>query len=250
MDAQEPIRLGPQAILFADDDLVAVDKAPGVLCDASIDPKRDHLGMALEHWARDTLPNPTGLANPQDGPEFRAAHRLDRGTSGVVVFARNRAAATGLMKQFQDRTVSKQYQAVVVLSADAAWTVGDSIDRRSYLRHRKGATEEVHSGGKPAQSHFEVLDIDGPLALVRASPKTGRTHQLRVHLAALEAPILGDELYGHPVDSLEAGVQARLWLHADTLEIVHPVLNERLVLRSCHTLGLQDGAPHESCSSD
>lgn len=228
------IELRAESILFADDDLVAVDKAPGVLCDASIDPSREHLGTALRRWAG------------EDGGEFHPAHRLDRGTSGVVLFARNRAAATALMKQFQERSVSKHYQAVVHVPADAAWATGDTLDRRSYLRHRKGKSEEVRSGGKPAESRFEVIEIDGSLALIRASPQTGRTHQLRVHLAALRAPIVGDELYGRATSDHQPGVgQSRLWLHADTLDLTHPVSRQPLVLRSRRSLQLVDGWPHE-----
>jgi len=226
------IDLGPESILFVDDDLVAVDKAPGVLCDASIDPNREHLGTALRQWARD------------DSAEFLPAHRLDRGTSGVVLFARNRPAATALMKQFQERSVSKHYQAVVHLPADSAWTVGETLERRSYLRHRKGMSDEVRSGGKPAHSGFEVLHIDGPLALMRASPKTGRTHQLRVHLAALDAPIVGDDRYGH--SALASPDDGRLWLHAYTLAITHPVSNQPLMIHSRRTLGLVNGAPKET----
>ena len=224
------IELGPESILFADDDLVAVDKAAGVLCDASIDPNRDHLGTALRRWAEN------------DSADFLPAHRLDRGTSGVVLFARHRAAATAMMNQFQERSVSKQYQAVVHLPTGSSWQVGETLERRSYLRHRKGMSEEVRSGGKPAHSDFEILHIDGPFALVRASPKTGRTHQLRVHLAALDAPIVGDDRYGYsPIADDE-----RLWLHADTLEITHPGSLQPLTLRSRRTLRLVDGAPKES----
>lgn len=220
------VEIAPKAILFADDDLIAVDKASGVLCDASIDPNRDHLGTALRRWAQDA------------GAEFLPAHRLDLGTSGVVLFARNRAAATGLMQQFQDRTVTKRYQAIVTLPGAGDWSVGQHINRRSYLRHRKGLSEEVRSGGKPAESDFEVLAIDGESALVRALPKTGRTHQLRVHLAALDAPILGDDRYGRVASG-------RLWLHADSLAINHPVTAEPLLIRSRLSFVLEQGQPQE-----
>ena len=227
------INLEPESILFADDDLVAVDKDAGVLCDASIDPNRDHLGAALRRFYGDEA-------------QFLPAHRLDRGTSGVVLFARNRPTATALMQQFQDRTVTKRYLAVVHLPTGASWTVGDTLDRRSYLRHRKGISEEVRSGGKPAESSFEVLTIDGDLALVRAAPKTGRTHQLRVHLAALDAPIVGDERYGPAASSNPTENEPRLWLHADTLSLTHPSTLEPLVVRSRITFALRDGTPVES----
>ena len=100
MGGTTPIVLGPESILFADEDLVAVDKAAGWLSDASRDPNRDHLGAALERW--------------ESGGTFRPAHRLDRATSGVIVFARNRPAAASLMSQFQDRTVSSLIRVIWV----------------------------------------------------------------------------------------------------------------------------------------
>jgi len=225
------VQIAPETILFEDDALVAVDKAPGVLCDASIDPKREHLGTALRKRAQ----------NP--GAEFLPGHRLDQGTSGVVLFARNRIVATALMQQFQDRTVTKRYQAVARLVAPTDWSVGQRVNRRSYLRHRKGMSEEVRSGGKPSESDFEILAIDGNLALVRALPKTGRTHQLRVHLAALQAPILGDARYGRASAD-------RMWLHADSLAIRHPTTAEPLVIRSRRSLALHDGRPHDQQASN
>jgi len=235
VDRWAPIELDEASILFVDDDLIAIDKQPGVLCDASIDPNRPHLGTALRSWA-----------NNEDA-EFLPAHRLDLGTSGVVLFARNKSTATTLMQQFQERTVTKQYQAVVMTPPNEPWSVGDGIHRRSYLRHRKGLTEEVRSGGKPAESDFEVADIDGPAALVRAYPKTGRTHQLRVHLAALGAPILGDDRYGStPPPAMRAAATERMWLHADSLEVTHPISHQPLVIQSRIRLTVANGTGHEN----
>lgn len=229
---RELIELAPESILFADDDLIAVDKDSGVLCDASRDPERDHLGLALERWAND----PT--------TRFHAAHRLDLGTSGVVLFARHRAANTAIMQQFQDRTVAKRYQAIVHLPAEEAWTVGHSFERRSYLRHRKGKSEEVRSGGKSAQTGFEVADIDGALALVNALPKTGRTHQLRVHLSAGGTPIAGDQLYGDPAFAHHwPRGSSGFWLHASRLSLTHPTTGDSLTIESNHTLALASGSP-------
>ncbi len=246
-----PVDLTPDAILFADDHLVAVDKAPGVLCDATIDPNREHLGTALRRWALEAEPTPPGSSNADEAPAFHPVHRLDRGASGVVVFARDRPAATALMHQFQDRSVDKRYTAIVRLPAEGTWAVGQELDRRSYLRHRRGKTEEVRSGGKPSVSSFEVLDIQGRLALVAASPHTGRTHQLRVHLAALGAPIIGDDLYGpsEPVPQL-GPESARLWLHSDSLAVTHPSSDVRLLLESRKALRLDDETPVATARPD
>jgi len=143
------------------------------------------------------------------------------------------------MRQFQERLVSKHYQAIVTGSGMRAWSPGFTFDRQSYLRHHKGRSEEVRSGGKSAQTSFEVRAVDGPLALVRATPSTGRTHQLRVHLAAVGAPILGDDRYG----TQEHPEARRLWLHADTLTFTHPSTDERLTIMSRHRLTVRHGAP-------
>ena len=217
------VNLTELQILHRDDDLVAVDKPSGVLSDATRDPNRDHLGLALQRWHGD------------DQAQFLPVHRLDLGTSGIVLFARNRSAATGVMRQFESRSVQKRYHAVVY-RPDGSWSADTSFERRSYLRHRKGTTEEVTSGGKPAESRFRVIEAAGNVALVEATPKTGRTHQLRVHLAALAAPIVGDGRYG-------VGEHDRLWLHAHRLSLTHPTTDEPLVLHSRRALGIVDGLP-------
>lgn len=232
MTRTAPIDLDAASILFEDEDLVAVDKASGWLSDATRDPQRDHLGAALSRRAE---------AAGEGGGPFLPAHRLDRATSGVVLFARNRAAASSLMRQFQARTVAKAYRAIVGHPRGAEWQIGTTFERRSHLRHRAGRTEEVRTGGKVAETRFEVVDLSTSLALVRAVPRTGRTHQLRVHFAALGVPILGDDLYGGSLHD----DPARLWLHADSLHVVHPRTERSVCLRSRRTLVLADGAPAE-----
>ena len=235
MGRREQIVLSDDAIIFEDDDLVAVDKASGVLCDASIDEKRDHLGSALKRWADD------------DRAEFHPAHRLDLGTSGVVLFARHREVATALMHQFQERTVTKQYHAIVHLPGHGEWTAGHSFERVSHLRHRKGKSDEVRSGGKRTETRFEVVSLDGSLALVHAFPATGRTHQLRVHLAAVDAPIAGDQVYGQPAFAYQwPRGDAGFWLHAHVLSLNHPATGEPLVLESPRGLEIVNGGPAET----
>lgn len=233
VDAVEPrptIDLDLGSILFEDADLVAVDKAAGWLSDATRDPRRDHLGAALGRWAADRAGDGT----------FLPVHRLDRPTSGVVLFARNAEAATGIMEQFQERSVSKRYCAIVTPPV-GEWPVGSAFERRSHLRHHKGRTEEVRTGGKVAESRFEVVDRGGRLALITAWPRTGRTHQLRVHLAALGAPIVGDDLYG------DGGAPAgRMWLHAERLDLRHPVTADPLTIRSHRTFALAGGRPGDA----
>lgn len=221
-------------VLLADEHVVAIDKPSGVLSDASRDPNRDHLGAALGRWAK----------RNGEPSTFLAAHRLDLGTSGVVLFARSRDAATALMQQFQARSVNKRYQAIVGSAGFAQHEVGDRVERRSYLRHRKGVSEEVRSGGKTAETSFELVTRTRHLALVHARPATGRTHQLRVHLAALGSPILGDDRYGtHYRWPPEVDTTTRLWLHAESLAIDHPVSLKRLELHSRQQLSLTPQGP-------
>lgn len=230
VEREPSIDLDAGSILFEDAHLVAVDKAAGWLSDATRDPRRDHLGAALSRWAEDQAGDGT----------FLPVHRLDRATSGVVLFARSAEAATGVMQQFQERSVSKRYCAIVTPPV-GEWPAGSTFERRSHLRHRKGRTEEVRTGGKVAESRFEVVDRGGRLALITARPRTGRTHQLRVHLAALGAPIVGDDLYG------DGGAPVgRMWLHAERLDLRHPGTAGPLAIRSRRTFALTGGRPEEA----
>ena len=189
-------------ILYEDDNVIVIDKPVGVLTHAK---GALHEEMTVADFFR---PKTTfGLETNRPG----IVHRLDRDTSGVMIGAKNPETARLLSKQFQDRKAKKTYTAVLdgIPKAPKA-----NIDLPIERNPKAPSTFRVGVGGKSAQTYYEVLEASNKRALVMLAPTTGRTHQLRVHMAYLGTPIVGDRVYGNPSD--------RLYLHATTLEITIP----------------------------
>ncbi|HEX5804706.1 MAG TPA: pseudouridine synthase [Azospira sp.] len=153
-------------------------------------------------------------------PDALIVHRLDMGTSGIVVMGRGAAAQRKLSILFQERRVHKRYQALV----DGHWTAAASGEIGLPIgvdgpRHPKQKVD--HATGRPCQTRYRLLDIDAARAVSRIElePITGRSHQLRVHMEAMGHPILGDDFYGTPASCAKAD---RLMLHACRIELDHP----------------------------
>jgi 23S rRNA pseudouridine1911/1915/1917 synthase len=144
-------------------------------------------------------------------------HRLDRDTSGVMIGVKNAETARLLQKQFQDRKTKKTYMAIVdgVPKNDEA-----ILDLPIGRNPKKPSTFRVDSNGKSAETRYAIEEVVGDKSLVRLMPKTGRTHQLRVHMAYLNTPIRGDRVYGKE--------SSRLFLHALQLEITIPTSNRQV----------------------
>jgi 23S rRNA pseudouridine1911/1915/1917 synthase len=183
-------------VLYADADLAVVDKPAGMLSHPTR-PVRE--GTLVDRLAE------------QLGHKPILVHRLDKGTSGVLVVALHPRAATVLARHFRERRVEKRYRALVhgIVAED---------ERR--IQAPIGRVDgwpgwRVVADGKPATSGLRVLDRRGDRTLVELEPVTGRTNQLRIHCAHVGHPIVGDEAYGSP----EVG---RLWLHAARLAFYHP----------------------------
>jgi tRNA pseudouridine32 synthase/23S rRNA pseudouridine746 synthase len=156
-------------------------------------------------------------------PNALLAHRLDMGTSGLMVAAKSRSVYVALQQQFADHTVEKRYMALLEgVPAQEKGTISIPLLSDPVNRPRQVVDYER---GKEAITDYELVKGKGwPFTRVWLYPHTGRTHQLRMHCALAEGlgcPIRGDELYGHPAD--------RLYLHADRLVLTHPVSGERLV---------------------
>lgn len=152
-------------------------------------------------------------------PDALVVHRLDEATSGLMLFARGLAAQRVLSRAFETRTVDKRYQAVVAGHPPAAgeWALIDAplaADWPNRPRQQIAAT-----GGRPAQTRWRVLCREGAHSRIELQPLSGRTHQLRVHLASIGHPILGDRLYSSGPIQCAA---PRLLLHACRLDIRHP----------------------------
>ncbi len=200
-------------LLYADADVAAVDKPAGVPSQPTLTTDRG------------TLPELVGALL---GAPVTLVHRLDRDTSGVTIFARNAAAAAALAAAFRDGTPEKTYLA---LCARAPSPREGRLEAALGKDPARAGLRRVDPRGEPAATRWRTVR-EGPLAaLVEARPETGRTHQIRVHLAHLGAPLLGDARYGGPRRVGELSVP-RVMLHARRLELPHPATGARLVLEA------------------
>lgn len=183
--------LPPEAIVYQDRDLLAVNKPSGVASQRT----PYQLKGTLEYWVAEEFAR-QGIKEP-----VRVVHRLDRGTSGLMLFPKNRQCAAWLSDLFSKGAIAKRYLALVSgAPAVSCWSSDGPIGKLGPARWG------VMSGGRGAHTGFRLLSASDGMSLVEASPRTGRTHQIRVHLAADGLPIVGDTTYG--------GKQApRLMLH-------------------------------------
>ncbi|HEY4560217.1 MAG TPA: 23S rRNA pseudouridine(1911/1915/1917) synthase RluD [Lysobacter sp.] len=211
----------PLDILYEDADVFVLDKPAGLVVHPGAGNPAGTLVNALLH--RD----PSLSALPRAG----IVHRLDKDTSGVMVVARTLQAHTALVDQLSARQVHRQYLAVVVGALVSGGTANAPIDRHPRDRLRMAVRED----GKEAVTHFRLRERFRAHTLLECRLETGRTHQIRVHMAHLKHPIVGDPLYGGPL-KLPRGASEdtvamlrgfkRQALHAETLEFVHPVGGE------------------------
>jgi len=209
-----PAPLDRSRLLYADEHLCAVDKPAGVAAQPTLATDRGHLPELVARLV---------------GGEVLPVHRLDRETSGVVLLARTREAAASLSAAFREGRVAKRYLA---LCARAPAPPDGRIEAPLGPDPARPGRRAVLPAGEPAATAYRTLRIGpGGQALVEALPETGRTHQIRVHLAHRSAPLLGDARYGGPRRILELAIP-RVMLHAQRLELVHPASGARLVLEA------------------
>ncbi len=213
----------PLAVLHADAHLAVVVKPPGLLsCEGTTTAGFD----SVVRRVRAAFPKASGPI---------LAHRLDSPTSGLLVVALDPETHRRLSADFAARRVSRTYRAVVTVAADRegpplhageAGVIALPLRADWALRPRQVVD---HAHGKPSETHFRILSAGRHSASLVLTPRTGRTHQLRVHLShpeGLRAPILGDRLYGCSAEA------TRLHLHAETLSFAHPMTGEALAFRS------------------
>ncbi|WP_433407834.1 RluA family pseudouridine synthase [Saccharomonospora azurea] len=199
-------------ILHEDDDIVVVDKPVGV----AVHPSPGWTGpTVVGGLAAAGLRISTSGAAERQG----VVHRLDAGTTGVMVVAKSEHAYSTLKRAFKERTVTKGYHALVQGHPDPTrGTIDAPIDRHP----RHDYKFAVVSGGRPSVTHYEVAEAFRAASLVDIRLETGRTHQIRVHFSAMRHPCVGDLTYGaDPVLARKLGL-TRQWLHARTLGFAHP----------------------------
>jgi 23S rRNA pseudouridine1911/1915/1917 synthase len=211
--ADAPAALERGRLLYADQDLVAVDKPAGVAAQPTLTTDRG------------TLPE---LVAALLGGPVTLVHRLDRETSGVTVLARSAAAAAALAEAFRTGAPEKTYLA---LCARAPSPPEGRVDAPLGKDPARAGLRRVDPAGDPSATRYRTLRAGAAAALVEAKPETGRTHQIRVHLAHLGAPLLGDPRYGGPRRVGEVAVP-RVMLHAARLELAHPVTGAPMVIEA------------------
>ena len=209
-------------IIYEDDDILVINKPAGLVVHPAVGNWTGTLLNALLHH----LPQ---LSNV---PRAGIVHRLDKDTSGLLVVAKTLEAQTSLVRQLQARTVKREYRAIVWGIMWRHGTVNQPIGRHSHARTKMA----ISRTGKPAVTHYEVLERFGTNTYVRCNLETGRTHQIRVHMQFLKAPIVGDTVYGigniiphkQMTQTLRDAVTNfdRQALHAIKLGLVHPKTNE------------------------
>lgn len=190
-------------ILYEDDDVIVVNKPSGLLTHAKG-------GLSDEPTVAEIIRPKTSFATDTDRPGI--VHRLDRDTSGLLIIAKNPESAAHLQRQFAERTAKKTY---IAITDGKPKLNAAKIDLPIGRNPSAPSTFRIDPNGKPAQTTYHVLAENDDQSLVELKPTTGRTHQLRVHLAHLNAPILGDRVYGKSSD-------CRMMLHAQKLEITLP----------------------------
>lgn len=199
--------LPPEALLYEDAELIAVNKPAGI--NSQRTPYQ--LKGTLEYWVTEYFKS-QGNSEPA-----RVVHRLDRGTSGVMLFPKQKRAAAWLSRLFQDGLVDKRYLALVSGCPDRdLWTMDAPIGKIASARYG------IVQGGKSAVTELRVLSTSGGISLVEARPLTGRTHQIRVHLAESGVPIIGDTTYGNEAAE-------RMMLHCAEMTFRNPEGKEILV---------------------
>ena len=221
----------PLDILYEDEHLAAINKPPGMV----VHPSKGHWSGTLTaalafHF--DNLSTTGGPTRPG------VVHRLDRDTSGVIVIAKTDQAHKGLAIQFENRTTEKEYATIVVRPPDR-----DRDFIRKPIGHHPQQREKMairpdHPDSREAETFYEVLERFDGFAYLRILPKTGRTHQIRVHLASIQSAVLCDRLYGNRATLTrgelthdakdETVIMDRQALHARRLKIGHPITGEMI----------------------
>ncbi len=217
----------PLDVIFEDRHLLAVNKPAGMIVHPGAGTGEDTLVHALLAHCAGSLSGIGGVERPG------IVHRLDRETSGIILVAKSDAAHRGLSEQFSERSLQKEYLAIVAGAPGLmSGSIRKAIGRNPSHRH-KMAVVESELGGKDAHTDWEIVERFGLVAtLIRCFIHTGRTHQIRVHLKSLGHIVLGDAVYGWKPDTRLPEQPGRVMLHAEHLVFRHPVTGKTIDLRA------------------
>ena len=208
----------PLEIVYEDDDVMVINKPQGMV----VHPSAGHTGGTMVNAL---LFHSDKLSSINDVVRPGIVHRIDKDTSGLLMVAKNNKAHESLSQQLKDKTVTRKYIALVHGDIPHEKGTIDAPIGRSKVNRK---SQDVLGEGKPAVTHFQVLDHFADFTLIECQLETGRTHQIRVHLKYIGYPLAGDPLYG-PRKTLEGNGQ---YLHAQTLGFTHPVTGERLLFET------------------
>ena len=217
----------PISVVYEDGDLLVVDKPAGMVVHPAPGNYSGTLVNALMYHCGDQLSSINGVIRPG------IVHRIDKDTSGLLVVAKTDKAHTGLARQLEEHSINRIYRAIVYNNIkEDEGTVDAAIGRDPKNRLRNAVLREGMPGyesAKSAVTHYRVLERFGKYTCIEARLETGRTHQIRVHMAYIKHPLLGDELYG-PNKNKEGA--KRQMLHAGVLGFVHPVTGDYMEFES------------------
>ena len=239
IDIPPPIAAHPKSekipldVIYEDDDLLVINKQAGLIVHPGAGNPSGTLVNALLHHCGDTLSGINGVLRPG------IVHRLDKDTTGLMIVAKNDAAHKGLAAQLEDRSLSRIYKALVFKSPiPHKGTINQPIGRHAVSRREMTVTKR---NSREAITHYEVIEAFGPCALVSCKLESGRTHQIRVHMAWMKHPVIGDPVYGPQPNAVVSAfrkaeyddkdiekIQAfpRQALHAGFLSFIHPGTDE------------------------
>lgn len=216
----------PLDVIYEDEYLAVINKPAGMV----VHPAAGHASGTLVNALLARYPDLSEMAASDAGgaelggepPRPGIVHRLDKDTSGLIVVAKTAGVRGGLQAQFQTRTVQKTYLTLVHdVPSTPEGEVNAPIGRDPRQRKRMAVVKD----GRPAQTEYRVLETFGQYALLAVSPKTGRTHQIRVHMAYIGHPVVGDRVYGRRKGGIEC---PRQFLHAGRIAFAHPVSGEQM----------------------